>query len=77
MEHNIIKTIVEDLIPVNNDVICLHLRLLQLRKRLLSLQTSVYEQNQQLNSPSSSKCDSAYTYQDFQGYFKVLRELNK
>lgn len=80
MEKYIIKSIVDDLIPTNADLLCTHVRLVQLRKRMLSVITSVHEKNIQLNSNSSDKCDSSiptYTYKEFQSYFKVIRELNK
>lgn len=80
MELFIIKSIVDDLVDTNADLQCTHVRLLQLRKRLLSLLTSLHENNKQLNSHSNDNCDSTiptYTYNEFQSYFKVLRELNK
>lgn len=80
MEDYIIKSIVEDLVPLNTDLMCTHIRLAQIRKRFLSLITSVYEKNKLLNSHTPHVCDStipAYTYNEFQSYFKVLRHLNK
>lgn len=79
MELDIIKSIVDDLVDVNADLQCTHVRFLQLRKQLLSVITSVYEKTQ-FKAHFTDECDSTiptYTYKEFQSYFKVLRELNK
>lgn len=79
MELDIIKSIVDDLVDVNADLQCTHVRFLQLRKQLLSVITSVYEKTQ-FKTHFTGECDSTiptYTYKEFQSYFKVLRELNK
>lgn len=73
MEQSVIKTIVEDLIPLQTEFVCAHLRLAHSRKRLNALIVSLYEQTKH----SHEQSDSTYTFKDFQSYFKVIKELNK